>query len=122
MSLSFGTDIEEVTRFKHLLEKKPLLLKKLFSDYEWHYASQKNTAQTLTGIWCAKESIVKALSAINIEVLIRDVNIGHLKSGVPILLCIHGLHDFDLSLVKVSISHTANYAVASCIILESSNS
>lgn len=111
-----GVDIAEVQRFKNLVINRPALLQKIFSDYEWAYASQKNTAQTLTGFWCAKESVVKALYAKGFSLLIRDVYITHSSNGVPHVQVIRGLNEFDISQISLSISHTANYAVAVCII------
>ncbi|MEN9304695.1 MAG: hypothetical protein RL264_3124 [Bacteroidota bacterium] len=113
---SVGIDIEEVQRFKNLCDNKPTLLQKIFSDYEWTYAKEKNTAQTLTGIWCAKEAVVKALYAIGFSVLIRNVHITHNSNGVPLVHIIQGLNEFDVSQINLSISHTVNYAVAVCII------
>jgi len=113
-----GVDIEEVQRFKSLLSNKPGLLKKIFTEYEWDYAVKKNSAQTLTGIWCAKESVVKALYAMGFSVLIRDVYINHKNNGVPQVQFIKGLDNFNLNSISISISHTLNYAVAICTISE----
>lgn len=114
--MTTGIDIEEVQRFKNLVSNKPELLQKMFSDYEWNYASQKNRAQTLAGIWCAKESVVKALYAKGICKMIRDVQIHHNSDGVPQVQCIEGIENFNLEFIRLSISHTMNYAVAVCVI------
>ena len=109
-----GIDIEEVNRFKRLLIIKPELVKKIFTQYEWEYASQKNTAQSLAGIWCAKEAVVKALSALNLDIAITDVFIGHRKNGVPIVLKINNVN-IDSQKIKLSISHTKVNAIAIAI-------
>lgn len=111
---SVGIDIEEVKRFKRLLVNRKSLLEKLFSVYEWSYASKKNIPQTLAGIWCAKEATVKALSNFY-KVSPTDVYISHLKSGKPFVstvqaACIKNLH------IDISISHTKTTATAICFI------
>ena len=116
--MNTGVDIEEVQRFKHLLSNKPGLLKKIFTEYEWDYASKKNSAQTLAGLWCAKESVVKAMYANGFSIMIRDVHICHKSNGVPHVQSIGGLNNFNLNSVSLSISHTSSYAVAVCIISE----
>ena len=113
--ISVGNDIEEVSRFKRLLEIKPQLLQKIFSQYEWEYSSSKNQAQTLAGIWCAKEAVVKAL--FRYEILdIRNVLIKHHHSGAPYVDNIENFNLFKNFEFSISISHTKNYASAVCIV------
>lgn len=104
-----GIDIEGIKRFERLLAHKPQLLKKLFSDAEYgHALKQTNPAQTLTGIWCAKEAVVKALSQVALLDL-RAVQIMHLDSGAPFVRGLLGHH------ISISIAHTAQYATATAI-------
>jgi len=113
--INIGLDIERIERFEKILNKKPRLLQKIFSDYEWQYASLKNTSQTLVGIWCAKEAVVKAISVIH-QTQIQDISIAHTKNGVPYVSEIKGfyrLNDFD---IKISISHSKGIAAAVCLI------
>lgn len=110
-----GIDIEEVDRIGHLLKVKPLLLKKLFTAYEWEYAHGKLPSQTLTGIWCAKEAVVKAFSSI-ITLDIRDIMINHNLQGAPFLYEIKHFLFREQYQVIISISHTKKYAVANCIV------
>lgn len=113
--ISVGNDIEEVSRFKHLLEIKPRLLQKIFSQYEWDYSLSKNQAQTLAGIWCAKEAVVKAV--FNSKIIdVRDVQIQHHKSGAPYVFHIQHFEMFANFKFSISISHTKNYAAAVCIV------
>jgi holo-[acyl-carrier protein] synthase len=56
------------------------MLKDIFNSSEWDYALKKsNTAHTLTGVWCAKEAVVKTTSHKK-EVFIIDIIIKHKKS------------------------------------------
>ena len=117
--ISVGNDIEEVSRFKRLLEIKPQLLQKIFSQYEWEYSLSKNQAQTLAGIWCAKEAVVKAVFRYRI-LDIRDVLIKHHQSGAPYVFHIQKFEVFKNFEFSISISHTKNYASAVCIVQKSS--
>lgn len=101
-----GTDIESVNRFKRLLSERPTILKTFFSDAEFNYALGKaNPAQTLTGIWCAKEALVKAMSD-HVLLDIRAIHIAYSDSGAPKVMSINGFN------IKISISHTKDYATA----------
>jgi holo-[acyl-carrier protein] synthase len=112
--ISIGTDIESIKRFDNLLHLKPKILQRFFSDYEWNYANKKNVSQTLTGIWCAKEAVVKAFSSIH-AIDIRSVYISHHKNGEPFVEKILGFKYEKKFNVKISISHSNDYAVANCL-------
>lgn len=109
-----GLDIEEVQRVQRLLNERPDLLRKIFTEYEWRYAKGKKTAQTLTGIWCAKEAVVKAFSSIT-RLDIRDIIIRHDLKGAPYCAKIQDFEFESKYKIVLSISHTKTYAVASCI-------
>ena len=75
MVIYTGIDTEMISRFAHLWEKKPALLKKIFFPSELSYfANQGYHIATLTGIWCAKEAVVKAVYP-TIRLHIREVEI-----------------------------------------------
>lgn len=86
----------------------------MFSKYEWNYAQRKHTAQTLTGLWCAKEAVVKAIHLHEHFVQITDVCISHHPNGAPYIKEIKN-KDITSYHLSVSISHTKNYATAVCI-------
>lgn len=110
-----GTDIEEVSRFEKLKKSKPELLNKLFSIQELEYVKSKMNAQSLTGIWCAKEATVKALSQIKI-LDIRSVHIDHHPNGTPFVSQIVNFDHKKYCQITLSISHTKNYAIATCLV------
>jgi|SRR5690554_4598794 len=106
-----GIDIEEVDRFKRLVHKKPNLIKRLFSTYEWEYALNKNNPhQTLAGIWCAKEAVIKAFTTIEL-LSMKDIQITHSEHGAPkaVVSKTHIENDY---IVHISISHSRNQATA----------
>jgi holo-[acyl-carrier protein] synthase len=109
-----GIDIENISRFKNLFNNKNRLLKKMFSESEWNYAMAKaNPPQTLTGIWCAKEAVLKALYP-NFQVFIKDITISHKSTGEPFaeVKCI----EVNSNLISISISHSKEYATSVAII------
>lgn len=110
-----GIDIENISRFINLFKHKNILLQRMFNTSEWEYALTKaNPSQTLAGIWCAKEAVVKALYPTK-QVFIKDVTISHKSSGQPFVI----INNVNLKseLIKISISHTKDYATAVAIFL-----
>ena len=71
----------------------------LFTMHELSYAQSKDDPkQTLAGIYCAKEAIIKAAG---IDFILNQIEIGRCYGGAP-------LHpEF-----AISISHSGNYAIA----------
>lgn len=108
-----GIDIESVSRFSDLFNHKNKLLKKMFNSSEWDYALGKaNPSQTLAGIWCAKEAVVKAIFPIE-QVFIKDIVINHKSSGQPFVKIKNA--NLKSELIQISISHTKDYATAIAI-------
>lgn len=111
-----GFDIESIKRIEFLVENKPTIVKKFFSKHEWEYANKKaKIAETLTGLWCAKEAVVKALSNRK-SIQIKDVEIRHHLNGGPFVYSICN-QKFDLEYsIEISISHTREYATAMALV------
>lgn len=118
MILGIGTDIIEIYRVKKAIESESFL-KRNFTPAEIALISKKG-AQTAAGNFAAKEALVKALGTgfsgffpIEIEVLRKP-------SGAPFINLTHKAYDLSLSLgvkhIKVSISHSKEYAVAYVIL------
>lgn len=89
-----GVDIEAVSRFTD----PP---RSLFTDGEWAHAGGR--ADSLAGIWCAKEAVVKAVSRWR-AIHVRDVEVMW-EADRPCVL----LSGFR---IEVSISHTWDQAMA----------
>src|SRR5690554_7554497 len=110
-----GIDIESIARFQNLFAKKKGLLKRMFNESEWDYTLTKpNPSQTLTGIWCAKEAVLKAVYPSS-QLFIKDITIKHRDTGVPYVI-IDG-QEVASERIKVSISHAKDYATAVAILL-----
>ena len=116
MRLLVGTDIESVEKFKKLINLKKQLLQKIFFESEYNYAINKvNSDQSLAGIWCAKEAVVKSFSQLK-TITIRDVEIMCEKNSAPKAV-IRNLKVKDLKFnISVSISHTMEYATAVAVL------
>ncbi len=116
MITGVGTDIESVSRFKRIWDHKPALLKRLFFSSELAYADTKDKPwETLTGIWCAKESVLKSLSN-QVEIRISEVEISK-KNPQHLDVIIHNPKvKSDQFRYFVSISHSREYATAICVL------
>ena len=111
-----GIDIQSVKRIENLINKKSNLIRSFFSKYEWEYANKKaETSQTLTGIWCAKEAVVKAFYNIS-PILITEVKVKHYSSGNPYVFSISNKKLLSQYKIDISISHSKDYATAVALI------
>lgn len=110
MITNIGIDIEQVSRFK----KKDIgLLNGIFSKNE--LKSRKGfKAQHLAGIFSAKEAIIKACNPVE-KLLVKNIEIAHKKDGSPYVVLKRSkkVRARDL---KVSISHSGDYVIASAIL------
>ncbi len=112
-----GVDILEVKRIEKAL-KKESFLKRVFTIDELEYAQKyKNVASHLTGYFCAKEAVMKAL--VNCEkISFLDIEIMHEQTGKPFAkLYNNALNIFNekkYKNIEISISQTDNYAVGIC--------
>lgn len=120
--LGLGIDIIEIERIQNVINRKPRFIERNFTDKEIKYFEQnKFKSESIAGNFAAKEAISKALGSgirgfnlIDIEVLRDDL-------GKPIVNVYNNLKDIckeqQVTDIKVSISHSLNYAVANCIII-----
>jgi holo-[acyl-carrier protein] synthase len=111
MELLVGTDIESIERFQKLMHKKKVL-RNIFFDSEYNYAFNKsNPVQTLTGIWCAKEAVIKSFSQIKL-LTTKEVEIICNTNQAPEVIINSSIEkslNYDL---VISISHTKDFATA----------
>ena len=116
MNLLVGTDIESVDRFNQLLKSNKNYLRDIFFESEYDYAIRKvNSDQSLTGIWCAKEAVVKSFNAVKL-ITIRNVEIICTKNGSPKAIIRNTiLKDLKFN-ISLSISHTREYATAVAVL------
>jgi len=111
-----GTDIENISRLQNLLVRKPHLVKKIFFESEWAYALTKaNPASTLTGIWCAKEAVLKALNPI-LTLSINEIEIVYHLKGHPLANIHNAQYVLNSYHISISISHSKECATAVCVV------
>lgn len=125
MILSTGIDIVEVYRIRQALARTPRFGSRVFTAAEREYCDAKGAAaaQTYAGRFAAKEAFLKALkTGWSGGIAWHDVEVVSDENGVPSiraaneaarLLSISGANR-----VHLSISHTAEHAIAQ-VILES---
>lgn len=116
-----GVDIAKIDRFEKEIDN-PAFLNKYFTKNEIEYISKKSKkAQTLAGLFCAKEAILKAFGmGIGREISLRDISILHDDFGKPYVEINSKLNYYlmkkNSQQICVSISHDGEYAIAFCVI------
>lgn len=116
MKIYVGTDIESVRRFKNLAETESKALKHIFFRDEYNYAKNKSSfEQSLTGIWCAKEAVVKSFSPIK-TLHVKDVEIICKKNSAPKVLIKKNKKPELKFEITISISHNKEYATSVAVL------
>ncbi len=107
-----GADIVEIRRIEEAI-KSERFLQRVFTRSERDYALSKgNKAQTLAGVFAAKEAVAKLSGKGLRGYIFTDIEIAHTVSGAPYVIMsdkVRGLFDGEIS---VSISHEKDYAFA----------
>ena len=106
-----GIDLCEIARMQRLLEEnRPL--RRMFTTAEEAYIRSKHAAaaQTMAGLFAAKEAVLKALGT-GMSVAMTDIVISHTELGQPIATLTGKAAEFG-GTVMVSITHEAGMAAA----------
>lgn len=116
-----GNDIVEISRINNiLLKRKEAFYRKVFTFNEIAYIEKKSdSANTVAGMFSAKESISKVLGTGFGKISWQDVEIVHTEEGKPMV----NLHNeakvvFDYKKIKsidISITHERQYAISTAI-------
>ncbi|PHV69813.1 holo-ACP synthase [Sporanaerobium hydrogeniformans] len=121
MIIGIGTDIIEIARIQKVAQGTTSFLNKAFTEKEQAYFFKKQyKAETIAGIFAAKEAISKAFgtgfrtfSLIDIEILPNTL-------GKPTATVYNNakelLQELGAKEIQVSISHCKEYAVAYALI------
>ncbi|MCK4579650.1 MAG: holo-ACP synthase [Candidatus Marinimicrobia bacterium] len=113
--IHLGTDIVEVYRIRKLLDRwSTRFLRHTFTDPEIDYCNnQLKPAVHFAGRFAAKEAVKKALyaSGRTTPVGFTSIAINRTPEGVPRVL----VDGYSNGALQVSISHTAEHAVATAI-------
>ncbi|MEG1527985.1 MAG: holo-ACP synthase [Clostridia bacterium] len=114
-----GVDIIEIDRIAKLINKD--FLNTFFTDKEKEYIITKNnSAQTVAGLFSAKEAISKALGiGLGNGVKLNEMEIDHDIMGKPIVV-LYGEAKEELAKygkeIEISISHNKTSAIAFALI------
>lgn len=118
--LDIGIDIVEIKRIEDALNKNKRFLDKLFTKEEIKYFESRNfKIETIAGNFAAKEAISKAMGTGIRNFNFTDIEILRNELGKPIVKTYNNLNkmciDYNVLEIKVSISHSDNYAVSNAI-------
>ena len=109
-----GIDLCEIARMQTLLDEGHSL-RRLFTEEEQAYIRSKGAtaAQTMAGLYAAKEAVLKALGT-GLAVAMTDVVISHVGRGQPVATLTGKAAEFG-GTVMISITHEAGMAAAFAI-------
>ena len=118
--LGIGIDIVEIKRIEDALNKNKRFLDKLFTKEEIKYFESRNfKIETIAGNFAAKEAISKAMGTGIRNFNFTDIEVLRNELGKPIVKTYNNLNkiciDYNVLEIKVSISHSDNYAVSNAI-------
>lgn len=122
MIVGLGTDIVEIVRIGHMIERYgEHFLRRIYTDEEIRYCHRRREyVQHYAGRWAAKEAVMKVLgSGLAQAVRWKDIEILSRPSGQPEVV-LHGpVRDLaqsrEIDRVLLSISHCRAYATATAI-------
>lgn len=118
--ITTGIDIVKIERIEKILMKdRDSFYKKVFTDREIEYISSKDSrAETVAGIFAAKEAISKVLATGIGKIGWRDIEINH-HSNKPYLNITDKvrkiMEEIKISDIAISISHERDYAIANAV-------
>jgi len=117
-----GIDIVEIERIKNSIEKNEKFLERFFTEKEIEYFKSKNLKpQTIAGNFTAKEAISKALGSGIRGFELKDIEILRDALGCPYVNVYNNLEIIlkqkDIREIKVSISHSKDYAVSNALLI-----
>ena len=123
MIVSIGIDIVEVYRIRDTISRTPRFTERVFTPNERSYCESRGAAafQSYAARFAAKEAFLKALkTGWRGKITWHDVEVVSDDQGVPSLAvkgeARHLLQRLGANQIHLSISHTAEHAVAQVIL------
>ncbi len=110
-----GTDIQQVSRLEKVMARAPRFAQKVFTPAERDYCeAQGRPAQHYCARFCAKEAFAKALG---VPLSWQEVEVVKNGSGLPAIRALGRAHELLAGRsVRISVSHSGDYAVAMVLI------
>jgi len=120
MIIGTGVDIVKIARIERILEtNRDSFLERIFTDEEIEYIKNKNyNAQTISGLFAAKEAVSKVLGTGIGKVNWKHIKIYYDEKGKPHVKLNSQeeiMDSLNIDEIHVSISHEREYAVAFAI-------
>lgn len=120
--LGIGIDIIEIDRIEKVLKRTPRFLERNFTEKEIEYFKENNfRSESIAGNFVAKEAISKAIGTGIRGFNLKDIEVLRDDLGKPIVNTYNNLKEicikYSVKEIKVSISHSENYAVANSLII-----
>lgn len=121
MIYGIGTDIVSVLRIKRIVHKHKSFVKRFFTEEEATYFEQINyRAESIAGVFSAKESVAKALGTGFRNFSMKDIEIRKDDLGCPKVILYREakrlFNEKKLSYIHLSISHEKEFAISVCMI------
>ena len=126
--VAHGIDLVDCPRIEQMIERHgDRFIKRVFTAAEQAYAGKnKNEVEKLAGRFAAKEAILKLVgTGWRGRIAWTDIEIINNAAGQPEVTLggeVRKIADkLDIKRISVSITHTANFAIASAVALAQSN-
>ena len=128
MLISQGVDIVDILRIKHVMERRKLFKKKVFTSYETSFCSARsNPFPHFAARFAAKEACLKALGiglggfgGVN---RLKEIEVKSEQTGQPIIFLSGSVKKLtiekSITQITVSLSHTIELAVATVFLMSS---
>ena len=120
--MRLGTDLIEINRIQHAIERSERFHKRVYTSQEIAYCESKHKGmyQSYAGIYAAKEAFLKALGTGLRYGSWQDIEVGHTDLGAPKLYITGPFRELldsqGLSKIIISISHCKDYAMSTVIL------
>ena len=128
MLISQGVDIVDILRIKHVMERRKLFKKKVFTSYETSFCyARSNPFPHFAARFAAKEACLKALGiglggfgGVN---RLKEIEVKSEQTGQPIIFLSGSVKKLtiakSITQITVSLSHTLELAVATVFLMSS---
>ncbi len=127
-NITHGIDLVDFPRIEEMIKKHgDRFMDRIFTPVEQAYAeSNKNSVEKLAGRFAAKEAILKLIgTGWRGKIAWTDIEITNTSTGQPKVALtgeVKKIADkLKIKHISVSITHTANFAIASAVALTKSN-
>lgn len=117
MEIRCGIDVMELSRMQETLNRRPGLLKRIFSDAEVSYSQGfANPTPHLTARFCAKEAVMKLIGRGVGAVAFCDIEVTNAEFGRPEIelrgSALRYAQELGIGRIDLSLSHSTTVASA----------